>query len=383
VRSERALIALLVVGLASEARGQNCPTRDYWLTEGWRSRATEVRNGRASELAVLEDYALTEVGTTSDDKRIRTDVVIIIQNGEMAYERYVRMYENSKLHISWDMARSVTNVLTGIAAQQGAVQLDDSICKYIDQVADDHCAITVHDLLDSASGLEWTNARQSDPAQADSMKAMLYGEGHTDVVRFVVDHPLRDSPGTAFNDSVGDATLLASVVDAAMRAHHGRDWPWATLFDPLGVATATIERDLLDHPLGGTHFWATPDDYARLGLFILSDGCWAGQRYLPEGWLAASTAVQTPYKTRKVDPDLGLVAGRLWWVNRAVPEQGMSKPWPQLPDDTFAAIGRKGQSMVVIPSRDLLVLRYADDGIAAQFDLQKFVLLAMQVAEPL
>jgi len=53
------------------------------------------------------------------------------------------------------------------------------------------------------------------------------------------------------------------------------------------------------------------------------------------------------------------VGGGQWWLNR--PIKGAAKPWPDAPPDTFAALGHWGQVLYVIPSADLVIVRYGDD----------------------
>jgi CubicO group peptidase (beta-lactamase class C family) len=56
------------------------------------------------------------------------------------------------------------------------------------------------------------------------------------------------------------------------------------------------------------------------------------------------------------------VQGRQIWLNRPLPEQGLPEPpWPHVPETAFAAEGHWGQSIVVIPELDLVVVRTADD----------------------
>jgi len=70
------------------------------------------------------------------------------------------------------------------------------------------------------------------------------------------------------------------------------------------------------------------------------------------------------------------VAGGQWWLNRSI--DGAAKPWPDAPDDTFAALGHWGQALYVIPSAGLVIVRYGDDrdGSYRHNELLKRVLAA-------
>jgi CubicO group peptidase (beta-lactamase class C family) len=83
---------------------------------------------------------------------------------------------------------------------------------------------------------------------------------------------------------------------------------------------------------------ATARDFARFGLLYLRDGVWDGRRVLPEGW------VDHGRTARSVDPEDGSLYGAHWWV--VGDEHG-----------SFRAAGYEGQSILVVPALDLVVVR--------------------------
>ena len=88
---------------------------------------------------------------------------------------------------------------------------------------------------------------------------------------------------------------------------------------------------------------------ARFGLWFLHDGVWQGERLLPEGFVAQSlTPAPTAARGRY---------GLHWWLNVGEPDDPQRRPYPTLPRDLFAANGFQGQRLVVIPSRQLVVVR--------------------------
>ena len=84
------------------------------------------------------------------------------------------------------------------------------------------------------------------------------------------------------------------------------------------------------------------------------------------------------FKKKRIAAQPSDVYGRLFWLNRAVPEAGIPKPMPDVPDDAFAAQGHWGQSVTIIPSLDLVIVRFADDRDGA-FDFNHFLKLAIAV----
>lgn len=375
------LLLATALALAQPAQAE-CPN-STWPTEGWPDARAEVAAARAARIQALEAYAFTLQGKDEARQGVRTDGVVIIHKGRVVYERYGRGFDAGKRHLSWSVSKSFTSALVGLAVERGALKLDASICEYVKAKRQDNCAITVRHLLEFASGLDWReNYENGGSYQTSSVLAMLYGEGRRDMVSFVTAHERSDEPGTAWRYSSGDATLLAGVLDAALRPSLGGDWPWALLFEPLGMKSVTWERDGKGVVVGSSYLHATPRDLARFGYLYLNDGCWAGGRVLPEGWVADSTRVSEPIRRKAYERGQDDVQGWQWWLNRPIPGVQEELPWPSVPGDAYAARGHWGQSISIIPSKELIVVRTADDRDGS-FSLDTFLKLALAVVEEL
>jgi CubicO group peptidase (beta-lactamase class C family) len=376
-----AIASVLVLGFAARVAAAPCPLRASWPTDEWPDATQLVQATRGEAIRALEDFAFTLVGGDEERLGARTDAVVIVKDGALLYERYAREYTARMPHYAWSMTKSFTNALTGIAVLAGLVSLDDSICDHTVGVRLDHCKLSLRHLIEFASGMSWTESYEGRSNQVSSVLAMLYGEGHGDVVRFITSHEFRDEPGTTFMYSSGDSTLLSSAIDGPLRARHGEDYAWTTLFDKLGMTSAVFESDLADHPIGSSWLYATPRDFARFGWFLLSDGCWADERILPEGWVATSTTPSEPFKRRALDVEPDDVQGWQLWLNRIVPEAHVDTlPWPDVPDDAYAARGHWGQSITVVPSLGMVIVRLADDRDGT-FDFNGFLMRAIAVAQ--
>jgi CubicO group peptidase (beta-lactamase class C family) len=358
---------------------------------------------RSAEIQALENYAFLLSGTDSQRQGLRTDSLLIIRDGQIYYERYARGFDETKPHIAWSVTKAVTNALTGIAVQLGVVTLNDPINRFV-PVANPDVRVgnmTLKNLLEFSSGLSWNESYENPSVtvqnlangkyQKISVLSMLYGAGNQNLVKFVTDHALRDPPGTSWYYSTGDLALLASVVAAAMTPTYGEDFAHDLLFGPLGMTKAAFERDRVKNPLGGSQLYDTPQDLARFGFFILNDGCWEGQRILPDNWvLDSSTASQVFLTGKIVDP---LPADGTWdlkptgyalWLNQLAPAQGLTQlPWPNAPADTVVMYGHWGQFVIVIPSLDLVIVRTADDRDErnVRIDVDKLISLSIAVTQ--
>ncbi len=375
----RAGLAVVACFVAVDAAAQDCPPGVAWPEEDWPSRAAEVAAARPAAVAALDAYAFTLTGADAERRGIRTDGVVVVQRGVILYERYGRGFDGSHRHLTWSVSKSVVNALTGIAVQRGRLGVDDSICDHLALANRDACTVRVRHLLEFSSGFDWKETYEGESPSVSSVLAMLYGAGWRDMAAFVSDHPLRDPPGESWMYSSGDSTLLAAVVGEALDGG-GADFAWRFLFDPLGITTATFERDGRGQLVGASLWYATPRDMARFGYLYLHDGCWRDQRILPPGWVAESTRPSDAMRKPALAREPGDVQGRQWWLNRTVPGRQETLPWPDVPEGSFAALGHWGQSITVIPSRQLVVVRTADDRDDT-FDRNEFLRLVLAVAE--
>jgi CubicO group peptidase (beta-lactamase class C family) len=373
--------------LAAPAWAQTCPSRDHWPTDEWPVNLVDP-TAKAAQLKALEDYLFTWQEPDSARRGLRTEGLVIIKHGVLVYERYARGFDATRRHLSWSVAKSVSSTLVGVAVQQGALRLDDSICKYLREYQGAVCDITVRDPIAFTTGLRWQEGYEDESYQTSSVIAMLYGVGHRDHLRHILTHDLERPPGTWWRYSTGDAEVAAAVAKRALAPRFGADAFWSLLFDKVGMRSTVLEEDALGTPLGGSMVYATPRDYARLGYLMLNDGCWAGERLLPEGWVKAATTPTTQFLATAPQGET-VPAGYSWWLNRPVPElkdaagrvlrRASTKPWADAPDDTFGANGHWGQYVWVVPSQDLVVVRTGDDRTAG-LNQGRAISLALEVA---
>jgi CubicO group peptidase (beta-lactamase class C family) len=355
----RALL-LAAAALSSAAFAQTCPTRASWPTESWPVNLVDA-NAKAAQIKALEDYGFTLTGEDKERKGFRTNSWVIIKNGVIVYEKYARGFDESKKHLSWSVAKSYSSALVGVAVKEGLLSLDESVCTYLPEYAGTpQCAIKVKDAITFGTGLQWQEEYEDQSYQVSSVIAMLFGVGHKDQLKHIITHKLVAEPGTRWSYSTGDAHLAAAVAKAALVPTHGKDAFWKLLFDPIGAGKTAFEEDARGTPLGGSMVYATARDFAKFGYLFLNDGCWNGTRVVPEGWVAASTKPSDVYVSGSPEDEKS-PSGYAWWLNAAVPQKNQPKPWPDAPDDAYAAQGHWGQRIVVIPSEDVVIVRTGDD----------------------
>ncbi len=265
-----------------------------------------------------------------------TQGVVVVHGGEIVAEWYAEGADADSWAASWSMAKSVTGAVVGIAIDEGAIPgVDEPMSTYIDGWAGtDREDIRLEDVLQMSSGLDWDEAYSGTASDSEVIR-MVAGEAHQ--LTFAASRPLADPPGTRFNYSSGDAMLLSGVVEAATGEPLG-DYARRALLDRIGMEPVDWWADVDGHTLGYCCFDTTSRDFARLGLLYLRDGRWGDEQVVPEEWVEASLAP---------GPASDGAYGYQWWLGDP----------DGVPEDHFSAQGHDGQTIDVIPSLDLVVVR--------------------------
>lgn len=279
-----------------------------------------------------------------------TKAVVIVHNGRIIAERYAPGYEVETPMLGWSMTKSVTNALVGILVREGKLSMTGPapVAPWA-LPTDPHHKISVDNMLRMNSGLTFGQSlTQNWKTAFDPTAQMVFAT--PDMAAVAERAPVGSPPGTVWRYSNGNTMLLSRIVrdavggDAASVLRFVR----AELFDKLGMTRPTLEFDAVGTPLGATHLWAPPRDWARLGMLYLSDGVIGGVRILPAGWVDYSARL-TPGSE-----DLGYGAG--FWTNRG-DQKAASRDRPHMPRDSFMAQGSLGQYVIVIPSAQLVIVR--------------------------
>jgi CubicO group peptidase (beta-lactamase class C family) len=279
-----------------------------------------------------------------------TRAVLVVQGGKLVIERYAPGFGGASRFRSWSAGKSLVNAWIGLLVRDGRVALDEPLDArpWRSRADDPRREITVRQALQMTTGLANDDGDSSD---SDSFIAqLLFGQASGDTALAAADVALAAPPGTHWAYSTGTTQLLAGlVVDRA-----GEDWRGFTqreLNEPLGITSLVVEADRASTPLVGAYVWASAQDWARLGLLYLRDGMWEGRRILPSGWVDFT---RTPGDA----PDNGTY-GAHFWVN-AEPKPGQHPIFAGHDFDTFEMNGSAGQFVVIVPSRDLVVVRLGE-----------------------
>jgi len=276
-----------------------------------------------------------------------TKAVVVIHKGQLVAEKYAPGVDADTPLPGWSMTKSVTNLLIGLLMNDGRLRLTQTapVQAWQEDPGDPRGDITIDQLLRMSSGLEFDEAY----AMYSDVTRMLSVEA--DAAGFAASKPLVAEPGSAWSYSSGTSNILSGVirwtVGGYMQDYY--DFTQKRLFLPLGIRTAVLETDNNGTFVGSSYMYASARDWARLGQFCLQDGIWQGQRLLPEGWLDYST---TPTANNPLHN-----YGAHFWLNADPEDSNQERTWPRLPADAYSMNGYQGQHVIIIPSKDLVVVR--------------------------
>ena len=274
----------------------------------------------------------------------QTKGVVVIHKGELIAERYVAPIDQFTPSLSNSMAKSVTNLLVGTLVKQGKLNINEPVA--LDAWQEDaRKDITLDNLLRMSSGLKF------DESYGLNTDVTVMLANVTSTSDFAMNMPLEYPIDSHWSYSSGTSNIISRIVFDTISGdlQNKYDYLYNALLVPLGMTSAFMETDGSNVFVGSTYFYASARDWAKLGQLLLQDGYWKGQQILPDGWVEYSS---TPTKTAPKQN-----YGAHFWLN-SLPSDGVSSaPWPSVPHDTFFMSGYQGQYVVVIPSKELVVVR--------------------------
>ena len=302
------------------------PDNVPWPIESW-ARGELAPNPRFERLADEMFHLSPAQGVTY--------ALLVVQGGELVYERYDAGANPFSLQYSWSMAKSVTQALVGIMVRQGRLDLYGP-APVPEWQNDARQHITLDQLLRMSSGLAFREDYVD--GQMSDVIPMLQFEGRHDTGAFAAAMSLAHAPDTVWSYSSGTTNIICRILKEAVGGGASGMLRFMNdeLFEPIGVRTATPKFDTSGTFIGSSFLLATPQDFARFGLLYLRGGTFDGREVLPAEWVDYA---RTP--THHTEEEC---YGAHWWMKPDRPE------W-------FYCSGYDGQRILCVPEKDLVLVR--------------------------
>jgi CubicO group peptidase (beta-lactamase class C family) len=352
----------------------------------------------------------------------QSSALVVLRNGKLVGEWY--WGGPSFATESMSPTKAITSLAIGLLVDDGKIRsIDERVPAFFPEWRDGvHDAITIRQLLNHTSGLH-----------ADRTNEEVYAS--SDFVRYALGSGLDAAPGTEFYYNNSAANLVAGI--AGVAAGKPMDaYLRERLFAPLGIRDVRWTRDPAGNPHGMAGLQIHAADFAKIGQLLLQDGMWTGKRLVSSQWIAESTSrpgsalnpvsgllwwLETPeshviidqalldtLRARGADPtfiekleplrDKQIPSENQWdelravlgpkgsgqWFNEASKRRVEARIVVTAAYDGFSARGAFGQRLLVMPSRNLVVVRFTRqfDGKSRDVPFPDFTKLVRALVAP-
>ncbi len=293
-----------------------------------------------------------------------TDCMVILLKGKLAYERCDAPFSSQQKHRVWSISKSFTHALIGLAIQQNYIRLDDTLDATFPMAKSQYKKqITLKHLMQMSSGLDWQEGYEGNPIRSNVVE-MLYTKNFKDMGATSLNQRSIAKPGQKFRYSSGETNLVMKWLKAKMPKTTYDHFPWNSLFIPLGIQTATWEKDHEGTFIGSSYLYLSILDLAKFGQFYLQNGRWNNRQILSPSYIKQAMKLAPSFnQTHLEGPSNRESYGMHWWLNVDLPNKGrgLGRPYKKLPSDAYMALGHQGQTLLIIPSMQLVLARSSRD----------------------
>ena len=302
--------------------------------EDWETTSTEGLNWDANQLTDLYEFLETN----------STRAFIVLKDGRLVVEKYwgknIAGTTPFGRETRWYWAsagKTLTAFLVGLAQEEGLLSIEDQTSAHL--------------------GAGWTSLSQ----EKEDLITLRHQLTMTTGLDFgVPDQHCTDPECLQFKANAGDQwyyhnapyTLLEKVVGNASGLSYN-NFTDDRLEKKIGMSGDWLKSGF------NNVYWSTARDAARFGLLILNQGKWQDQVIMTDPAYFQSMVNSSQ--------ELNPAYGYLWWLNGESPVimPGSTRSFnitlaPDGPSDLFAAMGKNGQFIDIVPSQNLVVIRMGE-----------------------
>ena len=290
----------------------------------WESKTPDSVGIESEKVEYLFDLAFQDQATQS---------AVLIKNGYIIKERYSESFDQESYGTSWSMAKSFYAALIGISIDRGEINsLDDKVSNYVDYYNDERSEITIRQILNMTSGLDFPK---------NEHESMFFRH---DQIAYVKDVGVEKLPEQVFEYNnvnsmiVGEILKNATGVSADILLED-------RIFKPIGIDKFTLWKDGSGNPMTYCCIDMSARDYSRFGLLFSRKGKWHNEQIISENYVNETF---TPYWGQTPN----------WWTDE---NRGYSLHWwiSKYDDDAkiFNASGKFGQYIFVDHENDIIFTR--------------------------
>jgi CubicO group peptidase (beta-lactamase class C family) len=268
--------------------------------------------------------------------RTHSKAFILLKDGKIVLEKYFDAFTADSNWYWASAGKTLTASLVGIASDKNLLKLNDPSSKYL--------------------GSGWTSLSkiQEDSITIGHQLSMTTGLNDTGNLNCTEPQCLsyRTGVGTRWSYHNAPYTLLDGVIENSTGSKINI-FLNQQLTSKTGIAGLYLKIDY------NNVFFSKPRAMARFGNLLLNKGNWGGTQVVSENFLQAALS-----SSQSINPSYGY----LTWLNGKssymIPQVQISfngDLFSQAPKDGYAALGKNGQIIFVVPSQNLVWIRMGDN----------------------
>ena len=211
--------------------------------------------------------------------------LLLIRNGRLLAKVSFGAQNADVPKYTFSACKSIVMLAIGMLVDDGLLKLNEKIC----DIFNDECMpltrvrtkqVTVEHMLAMKSGLIYGEF------EAAGNDKWLYG---------ALNGGTRGEPGAEFSYNSMNTYILAAIVNRKTGKQFS-EFIDERLFSKLGITDWFWESCPDDYSKGGWGLYIRPEDLAKIGIFIMNDGVWNGERLISSDFLdmALTTKAETP-----------------------------------------------------------------------------------------
>jgi CubicO group peptidase (beta-lactamase class C family) len=284
-----------------------------------------------------------------------TDGLVVLQGGEIVFERYYNDQLPSTQHLMFSVTKSFTGTLMLILIEQGRVDANATVASYIPELVKSAFGdATVQQMLNMTNSIVYIEDYFNPDAHITGfLDAMMPGgEGIYSNLQSLTEQDKKFKHGEAFHYVTPDPDVLGWIIRRV-----------------TGQSMAGVMHELIWAPLGAEHegyYWV--DDYgtemaggglsitlrdaARFGQMILQDGQYNGRQVL-------SPAIAKRIKTKRNFEQFNRYYNDSWYED--VTHSYHDQWWGFSGVDAIAAWGIHGQFIYINSESGIVIAKHSSD----------------------
>ena len=314
----------------------------YYPGSSWELVSAESQGIETKNVETLIDIAFTDNSTLG---------VVVIKNGKIIGEKYAPGYDSDSHGTSWSMAKSYYAALIGISIDRGEIgSLDDRVLNYLEYFNDERSEITIRDLLDMSSGLDFPSHEH---------EKMFFQDDHLAYAKKV---GVEKEAGIKFEYNNVNSMLLGDILYQATGKKADILFE-ERILEPLEITDYKLWKDEKGNVMTYCCVDMSARDYSKFGLLFARNGIWNDEQIISKNFVDETFQVVWDTTTERFTR-FNRGYSLHWWVSA-------------YEDDfkIFNTSGKFGQYTFVDRENDIVVTRISKYSQQDSGDTQKWGLM--------